>query len=298
MRIDNEFTVAAPLDRVWDLFTDVEELAPCLPGAELTEVDGDVYSGRVKVKVGPVVAAYRGTARFVEQDPQAHRAVVDASGRADRGAGNASATVTVRLRETDGGTTATVVTDLRITGKLAQLGGGMIKDVSERLLGQFVERVEARLASPDHEEADGMADDEGRGDGRRSANSHMGGGTHMSGGSHMGGGAHMSGGDHMAGDGPLSGEREDGDAGGDDGDPAPADPGPVPAERAPTVPEPRDGNRNETARAASTRRTIDGPAAEPVDLMAVSGGNRFLWPTIAVVVAFALGFLVGYAVLG
>ncbi|MEU3309778.1 SRPBCC family protein [Nocardiopsis sp. NPDC055551] len=271
MRIDNEFTVDAPIERVWQLFTDVEELAPCMPGAQLTGVEDEVYSGKVKVRVGPVVAAYKGTARFVERDDEAHRAVVEASGRADRGAGNAAATVTVRLAEADGRTDVTVETDLKITGKLAQLGGGMIKDVSERLLGQFVERAEERLAAPDTTEAEDMTEDKDQAGEGTGSTSHMSGGAHMSGGGHMSGGAHMSGGDQMAGSGPLSDERNESDGG---------------AEPASTVPT------------APTKRTIDGPEAEPVDLMAVSGGGRLLWPAIAVVVALAAGFLIGYAVFG
>lgn len=273
MRIDNEFTVDAPIERVWDLFTDVEELAPCMPGAQLTGVEDGVYSGKVKVKVGPVVAAYKGTARFVERDDEAHRAVVEASGRADRGAGNAAATVTVRLAETEatGRTAVTVETDLKITGKLAQLGGGMIKDVSERLLGQFVERAEEKLAALDTTEADGMTEDKDRSGEGPESTSHMSGGAHMSGGGHMSGGAHMSGGDQMAGSGPLSDEKNESDGGGSGGPAAPTTP---------------------------TKRTIDGPEAAPVDLMAVSGGGRLLWPAIAVVAALAVGILIGYAVFG
>ena len=261
MRIDNEFTVDAPIERVWELFTDVEELAPCMPGAQLTGVEDDVYSGKVKVKVGPVVAAYKGTARFVERDDEEHRAVVEASGRADRGAGNAAATVTVRLAEADGRTDVTVETDLKITGKLAQLGGGMIKDVSKRLLGQFVERAEERLAALDTTEADGMTEGEDpSGEGTES-------------------GSHMAGGAHMSGSGPLSNDEQD-DEGGESASETPKVRG------AATVPT------------APTRRIIDGPEAEPVDLVAVSGGGGLLWPAIAVVVALAVGFLIGYAVFG
>lgn len=299
MKIDNEFTVQAPIDRVWALFTDVEELAPCMPGAQLTGVEGDVYSGKVKVKVGPVVAAYKGTARFVERDDQGHRAVVEASGRADRGAGNASAQVTVRLSESEGGTDVTVETDLKISGKLAQLGGGMIKDVSERLLGQFVERAEEKLAALDTTEADVMDKDEERtGEGSESG-SHMSGGEHTSGGGHMSGGAHMSGGEHMAGRGPLSGRKDESE--GDRPASATAATGLVPTEKAPETPRapktPVSGG-GQGVEAPPIKRTIQAPEAEPVDLMAVSGGNKLLWPVLAVVVALAVGFLVGYAVFG
>lgn len=283
MRIDNEFTVDAPIERVWGLFTDVEELAPCMPGAQLTEVDGNVYSGKVKVKVGPVVAAYKGTARFVERDDQDHRAVVEASGKAERGAGNAAATITVQLTEEDGRTAVTVGTDLKITGKLAQLGGGMIKDVSERLLGQFVERVENKLATPETTEADTMSNQESGTDpnadeGEDRSGSHTAGGEHMSGGGHMSGGAHMSGGSHMAGSGPLSNEEPD--QGEDEKD----------------ISEISGKGTEPEAQATPTRRTIDGPEAQPVDLVAASGGMKRLWP-VAVVVVVA-GLLIGYVVFG
>ena len=299
MKIDNEFTVQAPIDQVWALFTDVEALAPCMPGAQLTGVEGDVYSGKVKVKVGPVVAAYKGTARFVERDDQAHRAVVEASGRADRGAGNASAQVTVELSEAEGGTDVTVETDLKISGKLAQLGGGMIKDVSERLLGQFVERAEEKLAALDTTEADVTEKDEEQTGAGSGSSSHMSGGEHTSGGGHMSGGAHMSGGEHMAGRGPLSGEKDESQ----DDRPASATAatGLVPTEQAaktPKAPRTPVSGGGQGVETPPTKRTIDAPEAEPVDLMAVSGGNKLLWPVLAVVVALAVGFLVGYAVFG
>ncbi|WP_028647002.1 SRPBCC family protein [Nocardiopsis sp. CNT312] len=155
MKIEHEFTVDAPTERVWALFTDVEAIAPCMPGTQLTGVEGDVYSGKVRVKVGPVVAAYEGTARFVERDAHAHRATLEASGKASRGVGNASATVTFQLSEAEDGTRVAVETDLKITGKLAQMGGGMIKDVSEKLLGQFTAALEEKLTAPESGEAPG-----------------------------------------------------------------------------------------------------------------------------------------------
>ncbi|WP_233257703.1 SRPBCC family protein [Micromonospora sp. S4605] len=124
-------------------------VAPCLPGAQLTGVDGDVYRGKVKVKVGPVVSEFAGTARFVEKDETRYRGVIDAKGRDARSAGNASALVTAQLRP-DGDRTLTIVdTDLKISGKLAQFGSGMIKEVSGKLLAQFVANLEARLAAED-----------------------------------------------------------------------------------------------------------------------------------------------------
>ncbi|SDU72200.1 SRPBCC family protein [Jiangella alkaliphila] len=145
MQIDNEFTVGVPVDRAWEVLTDLEGIAPCMPGAQLTGRDGEVYQGRVRVRVGPVVSEYAGTATFVEKDDAAHRAVISASGRDSRGAGNASAQIVAQLRPDGDRTVVTVDTDLRISGKIAQLGRGMIKEVSTKLLGQFVECLEGKL---------------------------------------------------------------------------------------------------------------------------------------------------------
>ncbi|MER8118589.1 SRPBCC domain-containing protein [Streptomyces sp. NPDC094031] len=145
MKIDNEFRVDAPLERAWQALTDLESLAPCMPGAQLTGVDGDVYRGKVKVKVGPVISQFQGTARFTEQDEASHSAVISAAGKDTRGQGNASATVHARLRPDGTGTAVSVSTDLNISGKLAQFGSGMIKEISEKLFAQFVANVEEQL---------------------------------------------------------------------------------------------------------------------------------------------------------
>jgi uncharacterized protein len=147
MKITNEFTVHTPIERAWEVLTDLEGIAPCLPGAQLTGVDGETYSGKVKVKVGPVVSDFAGTARFLEKDEQARRAVIDAKGRDSRSAGNAAAVVTAHLRADGDQTLVSVDTDLKISGKLAQFGSGMIKEVSGKLLGQFVTNLEAKLAA-------------------------------------------------------------------------------------------------------------------------------------------------------
>lgn len=146
MKIDNEFTVDAPIDRAWAVLTDLETIAPCMPGAQLTGVEGDVYSGKVRIKVGPVVAQYAGTVQFREKNDDAYEAVIDASGRDARGAGTASAEITAKMREDGGRTTVTVDTDLKITGKLAQFGRGMIQEVSGKLLAQFVDCLQGKLA--------------------------------------------------------------------------------------------------------------------------------------------------------
>ncbi|HZW42854.1 MAG TPA: SRPBCC family protein [Dermatophilaceae bacterium] len=148
MKIDNEFTVSVPVELAWQALTDLAEVSLCLPGARLTGVEGDVYSGEVKVKVGPVVSEYAGTAQFAEKDDAAYRAVIDAKGRDTRGAGNASAIITLQLEAKGLSTLVTVDTDLKISGKIAQMGGGMIAEVSQKLLGQFVECLETKLAAP------------------------------------------------------------------------------------------------------------------------------------------------------
>jgi carbon monoxide dehydrogenase subunit G len=147
LKIDNEFTVGVPIDRAWAVLTDLEGIAPCMPGAVLTGVEGDVYSGKVKIKVGPITSEYAGTARFTERDELNHRAVIDASGRDVRGAGNAAAAITAQLRAEGSSTVVSVDTDLKISGKIAQFGSGMIKEVSTKLLGQFVDCLEGKLAA-------------------------------------------------------------------------------------------------------------------------------------------------------
>ncbi len=149
MKISNEFTVPTPIDRAWRVLTDLEGIAPCLPGAQLTGVDGDVYQGKVKVKVGPVVSEFAGTAKFAEKDDTAYRGVIDAKGRDARSAGDASALITAVLQAEGDSTRVTVDTDLKISGKLAQFGSGMIQEVSSRLLAQFVTNLEAKLAAED-----------------------------------------------------------------------------------------------------------------------------------------------------
>jgi carbon monoxide dehydrogenase subunit G len=145
MDLTNEFEVGVPVEQAWAVLTDVERIAPCLPGAQLQEVDGDEYRGVVKVKVGPITAQYKGTASFIEKDDDAHVAKLKADGRDTRGNGNANAVITATLVAVDGGTKVTVDTDLQITGKVAQFGRGVLADVSAKLLGQFVENLETTV---------------------------------------------------------------------------------------------------------------------------------------------------------
>jgi carbon monoxide dehydrogenase subunit G len=145
MELTNEFVVPVKIDEAWGLLTDVERIAPCMPGAELQEIDGEEYRGIVKVKVGPITAQYKGKATFIEKDDSAHRAVLRAEGRDTRGQGNANATITATLVTEGDGTRVTVVTDLAITGRAAQFGRGVMADVSTKLLGQFVDCLEKNV---------------------------------------------------------------------------------------------------------------------------------------------------------
>ncbi len=155
MKIANQFTVSAPVEQAWGVLSDLEQVIPLMPGAQLTGHEGDDYLGKVKVKVGPITSEFSGKVRFVEQDRSQHRAVIDAKGKEARGTGNAAATVTAQLHEDGDHTSITVDTDLKIVGKLAQFGSGMLQQVSEKLLGQFVESLEAELAANNAETAPG-----------------------------------------------------------------------------------------------------------------------------------------------
>jgi carbon monoxide dehydrogenase subunit G len=142
MEIADTFRVSTPLDETWRVLLDIEGIAPCLPGAQLQEVEGNMYRGVVKVKVGPITAQYKGTATLVEADEAGRRIVLDATGRDTRGQGNANASIVVTMNDDGGGTRVDVVTDLSITGKVAQFGRGVLDDVSAKLLRQFVENLE------------------------------------------------------------------------------------------------------------------------------------------------------------
>lgn len=156
MDLTNEFTVPVPVERAWEVLNDVELIAPCLPGAQLQEIEGDEYRGVVKVKVGPITAQYKGAATFQEQDESNRRIVLKAEGRDTRGQGSASALITATMKESGSGddvsTHVVVESDVTIKGKVAQFGRGMIAEVSAKLLTQFVECLEGKLeAGPDDE---------------------------------------------------------------------------------------------------------------------------------------------------
>ena len=146
MKLEHDFTVPASVDEAWAVLLDVEKVAPCMPGAALTSVDGDSFTGTVKVKVGPIQVTYTGQASFVEKDDAAHRVVIEASGKEARGGGTAAATVTAVLTADGAHTKASVVTDLNITGRPAQFGRGVMADVGAKLIGQFADCLADELA--------------------------------------------------------------------------------------------------------------------------------------------------------
>lgn len=143
MELVNAFRVSVPADQAWDVLTDIERIAPCLPGAQLLSVDGDEFTGAVKVKVGPITVQYRGKAAFQQKDESARRAVIKASGKETRGQGNAAAVVTAELKENGAGTTCFLTTGLTISGKAAQFGRGVLADVASKLIDQFADRLAA-----------------------------------------------------------------------------------------------------------------------------------------------------------
>jgi uncharacterized protein len=145
VQLVNEFRVPVPIGQAWDVLTDVERVAPCIPGAELLGVDGDDFTGAVKVKVGPITVQYKGNGTFLEKDEAAHRAVIKGTAKETRGQGNASAIITAELKDEGDATACVLTTDLTISGKAAQFGRGVLADVSSNLIGQFADRLEADL---------------------------------------------------------------------------------------------------------------------------------------------------------
>ncbi len=148
MELRHSFTVPLDVESTWAHFGDIAALAECFPGAVVTDVEGDTFRGTVKVKLGPIALQYAGSGTFVEKDDAAHRFVVEAKGKDKRGNGTAGATVTLAMTGAGGSTEVQVDTDLAITGKPAQFGRGVMQDVSDKLLGQFVACLEQRLGVP------------------------------------------------------------------------------------------------------------------------------------------------------
>ena len=165
MELKSDFEVSVGVDRAWEVLTNPELIAPCLPGARLDEVEGDEFRGAVKVKVGPISSEYRGKATMVEMNRDELRIVIRAEGRDSRGAGNAAADITALMEAaTDASTKVEVTTDLKISGKVAQFGRGVLGDVSAKLMGQFVDNLEEMLSeSAEADAGEEPADDGGDG---------------------------------------------------------------------------------------------------------------------------------------
>jgi carbon monoxide dehydrogenase subunit G len=154
MKINNEFTVGAPIQQAWDTMLNLERIAPCLPGAAIQdEKDEGEYDGTMKVKIGPITANYKGTVKFEEVDEENHRAVLQATGRDARGQGTASATIVSTLQEEADGTKVSVETDMKLTGRAAQFGRGIAQDVATKMLDQFASCLEEEITGGPEEGA-------------------------------------------------------------------------------------------------------------------------------------------------
>jgi carbon monoxide dehydrogenase subunit G len=155
IELDNSFSVPVPPEQAWDVLLDVERIAPCMPGASVTSVDGDEVAGQVKVKLGPLSLSYKGTAKFTEKDQANHAIAIEASGKETRGAGTASATVHAALKPTDteGETLVSIHTSLNVTGRPAQFGRSLLPEVSGKLIGQFATNLAALISQDGAAEA-------------------------------------------------------------------------------------------------------------------------------------------------
>jgi carbon monoxide dehydrogenase subunit G len=272
MELTNDFRVGVPVERAWAVLTDVELIAPCMPGAQLQEIEGDEYRGIVKVKVGPITAQYKGAARFLEQDDAAHKAVLRAEGRETRGQGNANATITAQLTPDGEGTAVTVTTDLTITGRVAQFGRGVMADVSAKLLGQFVGCLESKLLSGEEGAAEasegsagsaGSAGGEHGSSGSGSASASVGG---------AGGAAGPAGGEGAAptaGHGPLDIASE-GAAAAREVELA-ADDADAPGGSSPRAAAGTKSSNGYDGTSGPNVRVVNSPEAEPVDLLDAAG---------------------------
>ena len=260
MELTNDFEVAVPVEQAWAVLTDVERIAPCLPGAQLQEVEGDEYRGIVKVKVGPITAQYKGAATFIEKDDTNHVAKLKADGRDTRGNGNANAVITATLVPAGEGTKVSVVTDLQITGKVAQFGRGVMADVSAKLLDQFVENLHTTVLAGDAGDADeGPGGDDASVEAEETIDD-----------------------DRTAGQAAASAAVDASAAGSSASESTNAGPDSGAAAT--------EAGSADAAGATSNVRRIDQPAAEPVNLMEAAGAPvaKRLIPTIATLVVLAL----------
>jgi uncharacterized protein len=165
IELDNSFTVPVPPEQAWDVLLDVERIAPCMPGASVTSVEGDQIEGQVKVKLGPLSLTYKGTAKFTEKDEASHTIAIEATGKETRGAGTASANVQASLKPDDAGTLVSIHTSLNVTGRPAQFGRSLLPEVSGKLIGEFASNLAALIgadgatATESEESADAESED-------------------------------------------------------------------------------------------------------------------------------------------
>lgn len=306
MELNNEFEVAVPVSTAWGVLTDLERIAPCMPGAQLEEVEGDEYRGLVRVKVGPITASYKGVAKFLEKDDAGHKAVLKAEGRETRGQGNASATITALLAESAAGTKVTVATDLNITGKVAQFGRGVLAEVSGKLLDQFVQNLEKTVLTPEGGGEAGAAGASGGGSATKAEGTTAAGGpseqtgpalspkprrtrarTEMpsSTASDENGAVPEGGGTAGAFDETPAAGTEATESG-EGGEPAAAQTG-----------RPAEGTKGDGETTPSGVRRIEGPPAQPVDLGAIAGDSivKRILPFASIAGAIFLIRIVVYA---
>lgn len=301
MELTNTFTVDSPIDVVWPVLCDIERIAPCMPGAQLQEVEGDVFRGEVKLKVGPINTRFKGTAQMDERDDDAHRAVLKASGKDTGGKGNANATITATAQVDGNGTKVTITTDLSITGKVAQFGRGALDDISTKLLGQFVSCLETKVLTggsaddPDH--LDDGAGGEGvgaKGGGAKGAGAEGGGPAPTAGGVDTSAGS-----DGLVAPTTSTAGTASPAAGGTGGPvgtaPAP-DPGGMPSGTAATGGAAAAGTAGSGVGAGagapdSGARRIDSPEAEPIDLLDTAGSTVVKQAAAPVAGVMAIFFL-------
>ena len=276
MQLEHSFTVPVPVDDAWRVLLDIEQIAPCMPGAILDSVDGDDFTGRVKVKLGPISLTYKGKASFVKKDEATHTAVIDAAGKDQRGNGTAAATVTATLKSESGSSTRVdVLTDLNITGKPAQFGRGVMVDVGNKLIGQFATCVEGKLSA--NQTSDSGADSTENSAGGAAAvvaaeSTGVTGGTSGTAAAQADGGS--TGGRHAAeaaaarvaeADGPNASETKSTSA----SSPAKSPPASSPA-KSPSASSPA---KSPSASSAPRPRAVPAREPEPIDLLEIAGGS-------------------------
>ncbi len=278
MQLEHSFTVPVPVADAWKVLLDIEQIAPCMPGAVLDSVDGDDFTGRVKVKLGPISLTYKGKASFVKKDEATHTAVIDAAGKDQRGNGTAAATVTATLKEDEGGssTRVDVLTDLNITGKPAQFGRGVMVDVGNKLIGQFATCVQGKLSGVD-------GGDTGNGAGTGSRDTDTGGTTD----SPVGGAAAVVAAQTDGGTGGTSGTGGTDNAAAKAGGKHSEAPGATPTASA--AGSATTGSAQSAA--GSGPRAVPSREPEPIDLLEVAGGSvltRMVVPAAGLAAAVAI----------